>query len=211
MPCQITFISVVGILPSGGTSPISIRVTGTVTDCPSGRIGVKLVCSHGSVDTVTSFTPGAPGVPVNWTAEFTDIANASCGCNEKVEVTATCEGNENCSSTVVIAGLHCEPPPPTPCDTVVGLSANVEGCVGPNSTATVTLTATLTPPISGCSFTWTFGVGQPTITTTTPTAQNIYNTPGVFLCTVTVTCPIPGTEGFCSSSAAIMVFVPPCE
>ena len=56
-----------------------------------------------------------------------------------------------------------------PCPTVVGLTPVVSGCAGPG-VATVTFTGTLTPPIAGCTFLWSFGDGSPSLLTTTPSA-----------------------------------------
>lgn len=122
------------------------------------------------------------------------------------------------SATVVatcppVGGVRCEvraqvdvvvPPCSTECPTVVGLTATVSGCAGPSS-ATVLLNGTLTPPLTGCSFLWAFGVG-PNQITTSPSVSHVYTAPGTYAVSVTPICPgiVP------CSTTTIVVTVPRC-
>lgn len=74
------------------------------------------------------------------------------------------------------------------CPTVVGLTATVSGCAGPG-VATVTFNGTLTPPLTGCTFLWSFGDGSPALLTTTPSATHVYTAPMTYAVAVTPICP----------------------
>jgi PKD repeat protein len=79
-------------------------------------------------------------------------------------------------------------PPCNGCPTVVGLTAAVSGCAGPG-VATVSFSGTLTPPIAGCTFLWSFGDGSPSLLTTTPSATHAYALPATYAVAVTPICP----------------------
>ncbi len=79
-------------------------------------------------------------------------------------------------------------PPCDECPTVTNLTVTVTGCAVPG-VATANFNGTLTPPLAGCSFLWTFGDGSPSIVTVVPSATHVYTTAGTFAAAVTAICP----------------------
>ena len=94
--------------------------------------------------------------------------------------------------------------PKAPCPEVKDLTANVEGCAGSGSSATVTFTGTLSPPTSGCEFKWDFGDGSPDETTSSPTATHPYTEPGIKAVAVVAKC------GECYEITPVSVTIPAC-
>jgi PKD repeat protein len=80
-----------------------------------------------------------------------------------------------------------------------------QGCVGPGSVATVTATATLTPPQPGCVYQWDFGDGSPNVTTTSPSVTHNYGVGGPQSVAVAVSCP-----GGCVTVRTTAIPIPNC-
>jgi PKD repeat protein len=88
------------------------------------------------------------------------------------------------------------------------VNATVDGCAdGQNKSAKVTLVATTSPPAASGTYTWDFGDGSPQETTTAPTDQHSYGSPGSYTVTVVLT---PSQQGCPSSTVSITVTVPQC-
>ena len=201
MACTITIGSVVGILPSSATAPTSIEVSGTATGCTTGELKVTIDCGG---------TPTSILVPIdsagNWFATFD--SNVDCACDKPISVTATCTDGQCEAKTSV--PLRCKPP--APCPTIGDVTVVVDGCAGSGTvpaTATAVFTVTLVPATSGCTYTWNFGDGSPTVTTTVPTVTHVYSTAGTFTASVIVTCPSQ-TGSPCVDKDAVRVIIPSC-
>src|SRR5688572_17905725 len=199
MACTITISSVVGILPSSATAPTAIEVSGTASGCATGELKVTIDCGD---------TPTSELVPVdaagNWQVSFD--SNVGCQCDKPIRVNATCTDGL-CDATISVP-LLCAPP--RPCPTIGSLTVAVDGCAGAGSNgATAVFTLTLVPVTSGCTYTWNFGDGSPSVTTTVPTVTHVYSTAGTFPTSVVVNC--PGQDGSpCVDKDVIRVTIPPC-
>src|SRR4051812_43581402 len=198
MACTVTIDSVVGLLPPGATTPASIIVTGTASGCATGEMKVTIDCGAGS--TSLSVPIDATG---SWTATFG--ANVQCTCQKPISVRASCSDGA-CEATTTVP-LTCQAT--EGCPDIKSFTVAVDGCAGGGASATVLFTVTLSPPTSGCTYTWTFGDGSPPVTTTVPTVTHAYAMAGTFTAVVVVNCPPVGGSP-CVTRAPVQVVVPPC-
>lgn len=202
MACTVTITSVVGTIPPGGTVPTGIQVSGTATGCSSGLIKVTIECDGMPMAVTVPVTPTG-----DWTATFT--SGGLCQCGKPILVVATCTSDPSCTDRL-LAPLPCKEVQPQPCQAVGDLTVTVDGCAGAaGGGATAAFTFTVTPPMAGCSYEWSFGDGSPVVTTAVPTVTHVYVAPGSYTATVTATCPSP-TGGTCFVKDAVPVTIPPC-
>jgi FOG: PKD repeat len=199
MACTVTIGSVVGFLPPGATTPASIVVTGTATGCATGEIKVTIDCGAGAMS--LSVPVDATG---SWTATFG--SNVQCTCQKPITVRAACSDGA-CEATQS-APLTCQAT--GACPQIKSFTVAVDGCAGGGASATVLFTVTLSPPTSGCTYTWNFGDGSPLQTTTVPSVTHVYATAGTFNALVVVNCPPVGGLP-CTARATATVVVPPCS
>lgn len=199
MPCTVTIDSVVGLVPPGATTPTSVVVTGTASGCLTGEIKVTIDCGAG---------PTSVSVPVDatgsWTATFG--SNVQCTCQKPISVRASCSDGA-CEATTT-APLTCQPS--DACPKIKSFTTAVDGCAGGGASATVLFTVTLSPPTSGCTYTWNFGDGSPAVTTTVPSVTHAYATAGNFTAVVVVNCP-PSGGSPCVTRSPVQVVVPACD
>ena len=203
MACSITITSVVGTIPPGGTVPTGIQVSGSASGCASGLIEVRVICSGASMTITVPVGPTG-----DWTATFTSAG--LCVCSKPIVVVATCTSDPTCVKRIETP-LDCKVIQPQPCQAVGDLTVVVDGCAGGASGggATATFTFTIVPPLSGCTYEWSFGDGSPVVTTAVPTVTHVYLTAGSFTASVVATCPAPG-GGPCLVKDAVSVTIPPC-
>ncbi len=91
------------------------------------------------------------------------------------------------------------------CPKVTGLNPSVFGCAGGSNTASVTVTGSVVPPSSTCTFKWDFGDGTPPVLTSVPTASHVYSAAGSYAVAVIAIC-----GGVCIEPTTLVVVVPPC-
>ena len=133
MACEIKITSVVSTGPAGST-PASIVVTGTATECAS--VNVTFRCVNPVTLTVAVDQDG------NWTAEFLDLVQlekSGCRCGGGVLVVAVCKDNPNCVARFE-GKLECKPVGGCP---VVSFKVTLGEC-NFDATRQITLTATVT-------------------------------------------------------------------
>jgi hypothetical protein len=156
--CSISITSVIGV-PMTPTGSI-VTVSGTVTDCITGRVTVKITCAADSPSQTVSVNNNA------WTVDV----NTKCLCGDNVTITAVCPDNPQCSDTFV-GPIPCNVPV---CCPQVTTTVTVGDC-DVNGNRPATFTTTVIVP-QGCTPTVVernFGDG------TTGTAQ-VFNTSGTF-------------------------------
>jgi hypothetical protein len=102
--CQVQILAVNGIVPTGSINPTQLRVTGRLTQCPSGKVVV-------SSNVTSPSTPTSPNYGVNGD-EFIVLLpitapNVTCGdINNPVNVTAECYNSPACND-IMIGPLKC--------------------------------------------------------------------------------------------------------
>lgn len=181
MSCPIVISGIVATGPGGGV-PTSVVVSGTAT-CKAVNLDVR--CGIGG------FAVGP--IPVSnlgtWSADITVLAEKfACNCGSRYVISASCADLPGCNPVILeIESLQCKDEPPG-CPEITAVTANVSGCIGVGSSATVAFAATIQGSASGCSFLWSFGDGTPMVTTTVPTVAHTYAFPGTFAVGLTVFC-----------------------
>ncbi len=199
MACTITIGSVVGILPPGATLPTSITVSGTASGCVTGEVKVTISCGG---------APASLSVPIdasgNWSATFSSNV-IRCPCDKNISVVATCSDG-SCEAKTTIP-LRCQAA--VQCPEIASFTVAVDGCAGGGVSATALFTVTLSPATSGCTYTWSFGDGSPTVTTTVPTVTHSYTSSGTFTAGVVVNCP-PVNGNPCVTKDTVQVTVQAC-
>ena len=202
MACTVTITSVLGTILPGGTVPTGIQVSGTASGCSSGTIKVTVDCGGAQMSMTVPVT--ATG---DWTATFTSAGQCQCG--KPILVVATCTSDPSCTDRLDTT-LRCVVVQPQPCNSVGDLTVTVDGCAGASGAgATASFTFTITPPLAGCTYEWSFGDGSPLVTTTVPTVTHVYVAAGSYSASVVATCPSP-SGATCFVKDAVTVTIPPC-
>lgn len=147
--CQVSIVSVDGVVPQGSVTPTAVRVMGTLYGCASDQVTINAIGVTApltvSVDPLTgSFIEQLP------------ITAPGILCGARFVVTADCVGSAGCHAEHDVKDFSC------PQCFRAQIGAMVGPCSGAPAQASVTLTAQIGLTANGSGqFAWVFGDGSP--------------------------------------------------
>jgi len=156
MVCTITINEPQAYALSGSTILTSVKISGTAENCT--KVKVEISCIDGEI------IPHDAVVDDNneWTATFTEAELKLAICTKCNDPKFVITVNAKCLDTGQICPASWGPGviPCSPCPEIVKIVVpKPTGCVGPGSSATVEVTVTVEPAVSGCKLHWVFSDG----------------------------------------------------